>query len=176
MILIIYQKSWQPGEVLAYWKLASITTVYRKDVREHPERELSLRPEFYDADFTSCAQRFVVCLIVQGLMQKPCLLLDRTESLLSSCQVPLITLLQLAFCVSASALRYLHENRIIHRDLKPENIVLQQGEQRVSRSQLSLPAQTSKLKKKMHVLHAVTWSLCKSTQPRITPVSGHCVR
>lgn len=33
---------------------------------------------------------------------------------------------------SASALRYLHENRIIHRDLKPENIVLQQGEQRVS--------------------------------------------
>ncbi|XP_030394380.1 inhibitor of nuclear factor kappa-B kinase subunit beta isoform X1 [Gopherus evgoodei] len=36
----------------------------------------------------------------------------------------------------ASALRYLHENRIIHRDLKPENIVLQQGEQRVSRSQL----------------------------------------
>ena len=34
--------------------------------------------------------------------------------------------------LSASALRYLHENRIIHRDLKPENIVLQQGEQRVS--------------------------------------------
>lgn len=33
--------------------------------------------------------------------------------------------------LSASALRYLHENRIIHRDLKPENIVLQQGEQRV---------------------------------------------
>nr|XP_023406842.1 inhibitor of nuclear factor kappa-B kinase subunit beta isoform X5 [Loxodonta africana] len=32
---------------------------------------------------------------------------------------------------SASALRYLHENRIIHRDLKPENIVLQQGEQRL---------------------------------------------
>ncbi|KAF3825434.1 hypothetical protein GH733_005416 [Mirounga leonina] len=33
--------------------------------------------------------------------------------------------------LSASALRYLHENRIIHRDLKPENIVLQQGEQRL---------------------------------------------
>ncbi|KAH1177882.1 hypothetical protein KIL84_011584 [Mauremys mutica] len=32
---------------------------------------------------------------------------------------------------TASALRYLHENRIIHRDLKPENIVLQQGEQRL---------------------------------------------
>lgn len=47
------------------------------------------------------------------------------------------------FCVSASALRYLHENRIIHRDLKPENIVLQQGEQRVSRNLVCLPAQTS---------------------------------
>lgn len=47
-----------------------------------------------------------------------------------------------AFCVSASALRYLHENRIIHRDLKPENIVLQQGEQRVSRNQV--PACTGK--------------------------------
>ncbi|KAL0613910.1 hypothetical protein AAY473_017384 [Plecturocebus cupreus] len=33
--------------------------------------------------------------------------------------------------ITASALRYLHENRIIHRDLKPENIVLQQGEQRL---------------------------------------------
>lgn len=47
-----------------------------------------------------------------------------------------------SFCVSASALRYLHENRIIHRDLKPENIVLQQGEQRVSRNLVSQPAQT----------------------------------
>ena len=60
------------------------------------------------------------------------------------------------FCVSASALRYLHENRIIHRDLKPENIVLQQGEQRVSGNQVSLRAQTSKCKRSMHVLHAVT--------------------
>lgn len=60
------------------------------------------------------------------------------------------------FCVLASALRYLHENRIIHRDLKPENIVLQQGEQRVSRSQVCLPAQTSKCKRNMHVLRAVT--------------------
>lgn len=66
------------------------------------------------------------------------------------------TLKSSVFCVSASALRYLHENRIIHRDLKPENIVLQQGEQRVSRNQVSLPAQTSKCKRSVHVLHAVT--------------------
>lgn len=75
------------------------------------------------------------------------------------------------FCVSASALRYLHENRIIHRDLKPENIVLQQGEQRVSRNPVSLSAHTRELRGTCTCLIQLQWSLCKGTQRGITASS-----
>ncbi|KFP53461.1 hypothetical protein N323_02953, partial [Cathartes aura] len=35
-LLIICQRSWEPGEVSADWKLATIIPVYKKGVREDP--------------------------------------------------------------------------------------------------------------------------------------------
>lgn len=59
MILIIYQKCLESGEVLAYWKLVSITAVYRKDVREHPERELNLYPMMLTLPLTFSVSLYV---------------------------------------------------------------------------------------------------------------------
>ncbi|KFP59003.1 RNA-directed DNA polymerase from mobile element jockey, partial [Cathartes aura] len=33
---IIYQRSWESGEVPAHWKLASVIPIYKKGVREDP--------------------------------------------------------------------------------------------------------------------------------------------
>ncbi|KFV93053.1 RNA-directed DNA polymerase from mobile element jockey, partial [Fulmarus glacialis] len=36
-ILIIYQRSWEPGEVPAAWKRANAIPIYKKGMREDPE-------------------------------------------------------------------------------------------------------------------------------------------
>lgn len=70
MILITYQKCWESGEVLAHWKLASITTFYREDVREHPgENSACIQSSvMLDADFIPYTQCFIVLLVVQSLI------------------------------------------------------------------------------------------------------------
>ena len=36
LFLIIYQRSWESGEVPADWKLASVIPIYKKGMREDP--------------------------------------------------------------------------------------------------------------------------------------------
>ena len=41
---IIYQRSWESGEVPTDWKLANVIPAYKKDVREDPENYRPVSP------------------------------------------------------------------------------------------------------------------------------------
>jgi len=44
-LLIIYERSWESGEVPADWKLGSVIQIYKKGVRKDPESKLCLCPK-----------------------------------------------------------------------------------------------------------------------------------